>query len=110
MLTLLDTCQGDVQRHTKRFLVVKASWLDLRLLSHFPSGLSDAVSHKTSIDPLFPDKGFGTSDAETLDIVMDALDNLNAAGKMIGVISHIEALRQRISAQLRVIKKSWLGE
>jgi exonuclease SbcC len=45
-----------------------------------------------------------------LDIVLDALDNLNAAGKMIGVISHIEALRQRISAQLRVIKKSWLGE
>jgi exonuclease SbcC len=67
------------------------------------------VSHKTSIDPLFPDEGVGTSDAQTLDTALDALDNMNAAGKMIGVISHIEALRQRISTQLRVIKNSWLG-
>jgi exonuclease SbcC len=68
------------------------------------------VSHKTSIDPLFPDEGVGTSDAQTLDIALDALDNLNAAGKMIGVISHIEALKERISAQLRVTKKSGVSE
>jgi exonuclease SbcC len=48
-------------------------------------------------------------DAETLDIALDALDNLNASGKMIGVISHIEAMKERIPSQLRVNKKSGLG-
>jgi exonuclease SbcC len=48
-------------------------------------------------------------DAETLDIALDALDNLNASGKMIGVISHIEAMKERIPTQLRVTKKSGLG-
>ncbi|MEP3828382.1 MAG: SbcC/MukB-like Walker B domain-containing protein, partial [Lentilitoribacter sp.] len=71
--------------------------------------LSDLVSHKTSIDSLFLDEGFGTLDAETLDIALDALDNLNASGKMIGVISHIEAMKERIPTQLRVTKKSGLG-
>jgi exonuclease SbcC len=44
-----------------------------------------------------------------LDIALDALDNLNASGKMIGVISHIEAMKERIPTQLRVTKKSGLG-
>ena len=71
--------------------------------------LSDLVSHKTSIDSLFLDEGFGTLDAQTLDIALDALDNLNASGKMIGVISHIEAMKERIPAQIRVNKRSGLG-
>ncbi len=71
--------------------------------------LSDLVSHKTSIDSLFLDEGFGTLDAETLDIALDALDNLNATGKTIGVISHIEAMKERIPVQLKVTKKSGLG-
>lgn len=44
-----------------------------------------------------------------MDIALDALDNLNASGKMIGVISHIEAMKERIPIQLRVVKKSGLG-
>ena len=71
--------------------------------------LSDLVSHKTSIDSLFLDEGFGTLDSETLDIALDALDNLNATGKMIGVISHVEAMKERIPTQLVVTKKSGLG-
>jgi exonuclease SbcC len=71
--------------------------------------LSDLVSRKTSIDSLFIDEGFGTLDAETLDIVPDALDNLNESGKMSGLISHIEAMKERIPKQLRVTKKSGLG-
>ena len=71
--------------------------------------LSDLVSHKTSIDSLFLDEGFGTLDAETLDVALDALDNLNASGKMIGVISHIEAMKERIPTQLKVIKRNGVG-
>ena len=71
--------------------------------------MSDLVSHKTSIDSLFLDEGFGTLDSETLDTALDALDNLNASGKMIGVISHIEAMKDRIPVQILVRKANGLG-
>lgn len=71
--------------------------------------LSDLVSHKTSIDSLFLDEGFGTLDSETLEIALDALDNHNASGKMIGVISHIEAMKERIPVQIHVKKMHGLG-
>jgi exonuclease SbcC len=104
-LTVLDTWQGDVERDTKTLSGGESFLVSLALAL----ALSDLVSHKTSIDSLFLDEGFGTLDAETLDIALDALDNLNASGKMIGVISHIEAMKERIPTQLRVTKKSGLG-
>lgn len=66
--------------------------------------LSDLVSHKTRIDSLFLDEGFGTLDSETLDAALDALDALNASGKTIGVISHVEAMKERIPVQIKVKK------
>jgi exonuclease SbcC len=48
-------------------------------------------------------------DRETLDIALDALDNLNASGKMIGVISHVDALKERIPVQIEIRKMSGLG-
>jgi exonuclease SbcC len=104
-LTVLDTWQGDVERDTKTLSGGESFLVSLALAL----ALSDLVSHKTSIDSLFLDEGFGTLDAQTLDIALDALDNLNASGKMIGVISHIEAMKERIPTQLRVTKKSGLG-
>lgn len=71
--------------------------------------MSDLVSHKTQIESLFLDEGFGTLDQETLDIALDALDNLNATGKTIGVISHIEAMKERIAVQISVRKMNGLG-
>ncbi|MCZ2723441.1 SbcC/MukB-like Walker B domain-containing protein [Marinomonas sp. 15G1-11] len=71
--------------------------------------LSDLVSHKTSIDTLFLDEGFGTLDSETLEMALDALDNLHATGKMIGIISHVEALKDRIPVQVKVTKMTGLG-
>lgn len=104
-LRVLDTWQGDVERDTKTLSGGESFLVSLALAL----ALSDLVSHKTSIDSLFLDEGFGTLDSETLDIALDALDNLNASGKMIGVISHIEAMKERIPTQLRVTKKSGLG-
>jgi exonuclease SbcC len=71
--------------------------------------LSDLVSHKTRIDSLFLDEGFGTLDSETLDTALDALDALNATGKTIGVISHVEAMKERIPVQIKVKKINGLG-
>jgi len=104
-LSVIDTWQGDVERDTKTLSGGESFLVSLALAL----ALSDLVSHKTSIDSLFLDEGFGTLDSETLDIALDALDNLNASGKMIGVISHIEAMKERIPTQLRVTKKSGLG-
>lgn len=104
-LQVVDTWLADAVRDTKTLSGGESFLVSLALAL----GLSDLVSHKTSIDSLFLDEGFGTLDAETLDIALDALDNLNASGKMIGVISHVEALKERIPVQVRVNKGSGLG-
>lgn len=104
-LSVLDTWQGDVERDTKTLSGGESFLVSLALAL----ALSDLVSHKTSIDSLFLDEGFGTLDAETLDVALDALDNLNASGKMIGVISHIDAMKERIPTQLKVIKRNGVG-
>lgn len=104
-LSVIDTWQGDALRDTKTLSGGESFLVSLALAL----ALSDLVSHKTSIDSLFLDEGFGTLDADTLDIALNALDNLNASGKMIGVISHIEAMKERIPVQIKVHKRSGLG-
>ncbi len=104
-LEVLDTWQGDVARDCKTLSGGESFLVSLALAL----ALSDLVSHKTSIDSLFLDEGFGTLDGETLEVALDALDALNASGKMIGVISHVEALKERIPVQLKVHKGVGLG-
>ncbi|MEP7185643.1 MAG: SbcC/MukB-like Walker B domain-containing protein, partial [Rhodanobacter sp.] len=72
-------------------------------------GLSDLVSQRTSIDSFFLDEGFGTLDPESLDIALDALDRLNAGGKLIGVISHVQAVKERLPVQIQVVKHRGVG-
>ncbi len=104
-LEVVDTYQADAVRDTKTLSGGESFLVSLALAL----ALSDLVSHKTRIDSLFLDEGFGTLDRETLDIALDALDNLNASGKMIGVISHVEALKERIPVQIEIKKMSGLG-
>ena len=104
-LEVLDTWQGDSVRDTKTLSGGESFLVSLALAL----ALSDLVSNKTSIDSLFLDEGFGTLDNDTLEIALDALDNLNASGKMIGIISHVEALKERIAVQIKVEKQSGLG-
>ncbi|WAC43241.1 AAA family ATPase [Pseudomonas sp. SL4(2022)] len=104
-LEVLDTWQADAARDTKTLSGGESFLVSLALAL----ALSDLVSHKTSIDSLFLDEGFGTLDSETLEIALDALDNLNASGKMIGVISHVAALKERIPVQLKVHKSVGMG-
>lgn len=70
-------------------------------------GLADVVAAETGgalLDTLFVDEGFGTLDSDTLDLVMDTLDELRAGGRVVGLVSHVEELRQRIPVRLRVRK------
>ncbi|HCM64663.1 MAG TPA: exonuclease subunit SbcC [Morganella sp. (in: Bacteria)] len=104
-LQVTDTWQADAQRDTKTLSGGETFLVSLALAL----ALSDLVSHKTQIESLFLDEGFGTLDQETLDIALDALDNLNASGKTIGVISHIDAMKERIAVQISVRKMNGLG-
>ena len=64
------------------------------------------------LDTLFIDEGFGTLDPDSLDLAMDELDKLRAGGRMVGIISHVGALRERIRVGIEVTpstKGSTLG-
>lgn len=67
-------------------------------------GLSELASRHHPIDSLFIDEGFGTLDSETLEIALSALENLRSRGKTIGLISHVELLKERLSTQVRVVR------
>ena len=69
-------------------------------------GLSDLASHNVSIGSLFIDEGFGTLDNDTLETVISTLETLKAQGKTIGIISHVDSLKERIPVQIQVFKKS----
>ncbi len=58
------------------------------------------------MDSLFIDEGFGTLDAETQDLAMEILSRLGEGNKKIGIISHVENLKQRISSRITVTKTS----
>jgi exonuclease SbcC len=66
-------------------------------------GLSKMASHKVRVDSLFLDEGFGTLDEEALDMALSTLTSLRQEGKLIGVITHLEALKERIATQIEVI-------
>lgn len=104
-LQVVDTWQADALRDTRTLSGGESFLVSLALAL----ALSDLVSHKTQIESLFLDEGFGTLDAATLDGALDALDALNASGKTIGVISHVEAMKERIPVQIKVRKINGLG-
>ena len=60
------------------------------------------ASRKVRVDSLFLDEGFGTLDEETLETALETLSGLQQDGKLIGVISHVPALKERIGTQIQV--------
>ena len=70
-------------------------------------GLADAVTAEaagTPMEALFVDEGFGTLDEDTLDEVMNVLDGLREGGRIVGIVSHVAELRQRIPSRIQVAK------
>ncbi len=68
-------------------------------------GLSSLSSYRMSIESLFIDEGFGSLDADTLRISMDALERLQIHGRKIGVISHVAEMTERIPVQIQVTRR-----
>ena len=68
-------------------------------------GLAEVVTNQAggiTLDTLFIDEGFGSLDGDTLDIAMSTLDGLRSGGRTIGLISHVEAMKEQITAKLRI--------
>ena len=60
------------------------------------------ASKNVKVDSLFLDEGFGTLDEDSLEMALDTLSSLQEDGKLIGVISHISSLKERITTQIKV--------
>ncbi|TEW53626.1 chromosome segregation protein SMC [Psychromonas sp. RZ22] len=104
-LQVIDLWQANTIRDVKTLSGGESFLVSLGLAL----ALSNLVSHKTQIESLFLDEGFGTLDANTLEVALEALERLNATGKLIGIISHVDALKERISHQIHVSKGASAG-
>lgn len=101
-LSVIDHYQGDNRRSTRNLSGGEGFLISLALAL----GLSAMAGEKIRIDSLFLDEGFGTLDEETLDTALSALAALHQEGKMIGMISHVSAMQERIATQIRVIPQT----
>ncbi len=99
---LIDHYQTDQERYVdtssggEKFIISLALAL----------GLSDLASRNVQINSLFIDEGFGTLDSNTLETIISTLETLQSSGKIIGIISHVDSLKDRISTQIQVHKRS----
>lgn len=72
-------------------------------------GLAETVTAEAGgirLDTLFIDEGFGSLDEDTLEIAMSTLDDLRSGGRTVGLISHVEAMKEAIPAKLEVVKRA----
>ncbi|MCK5540051.1 MAG: AAA family ATPase [Deltaproteobacteria bacterium] len=97
-LNVIDYYQAGEIRSTKNLSGGESFIVSLALAL----GLSKMASRKVRVDSLFLDEGFGTLDEEALETALETLAGLQQGGKLIGVISHISALKERISTQITV--------
>ena len=67
-------------------------------------GLTSLNDQHFNIDMLFIDEGFGTLDSDSLDMVMNTLENLRNLGKRVGIISHVDTLKERIPAKIQLVR------
>lgn len=100
-LEVVDSYQGDSRRAADTLSGGESFLISLALAL----GLADLASENVTIGSLFIDEGFGSLDHEALDIALSALEKLQAqSSKTIGVISHVDLLKERIRTQVRLTK------
>ncbi len=97
-LNVIDNYQAGEIRSTKNLSGGESFIVSLALAL----GLSQMASRNVRIDSLFLDEGFGTLDDDSLETALETLAGLRQDGKLIGVISHVTALKERIGTQIQV--------
>ena len=102
-LMVLDQYMGNERRSVKTLSGGETFMISLSLAL----ALSDLASRNVKLESLFIDEGFGTLDPETLETALCTLEKLQQEGqKNIGIISHVESIKERISTQIRLQKDS----
>lgn len=101
-LNVIDSYQGGQIRSTRNLSGGESFIVSLALAL----GLSQMSSRNIKLDSLFLDEGFGSLDEDALQTALDTLASLQGDGKLIGIISHVPALKERISTQIQVEPKS----
>ena len=97
-LNVVDNYQAGEIRSTKNLSGGESFIVSLSLAL----GLSKMASRKVRVDSLFLDEGFGTLDEDALETALETLSGLQQDGKLIGIISHVSALKERISTLISV--------
>ncbi len=97
-LSVIDQWQAGEVRSTRNLSGGESFIVSLALAL----GLSQMSSRNVSVDSLFLDEGFGTLDEEALETALKTLGSLQQTGKLIGIISHVPALRDRIATHIKV--------
>jgi exonuclease SbcC len=97
-LNVIDNYQAGEIRSTKNLSGGESFLISLALAL----GLSGMASRNVRVDSLFLDEGFGTLDEEALETALDTLSGLQQEGKLIGVISHVQALKDRIATRIEI--------
>lgn len=97
-LMVIDQDMGDEQRSVHSLSGGESFLVSLALAL----GLASLSSNRVRVESLFIDEGFGSLDADTLRVAMDALDGLQAMGRKVGVISHVQEMTERIATKVLV--------
>ncbi|WP_249672832.1 AAA family ATPase [Pseudomonas abieticivorans] len=97
-LLVVDTEMGDEARSVHSLSGGETFLVSLALAL----GLASMASSTLKIESLFIDEGFGSLDPESLQLAMDALDGLQAQGRKVAVISHVQEMHERIPVQIQV--------
>ena len=98
-LLVIDNYQAGEIRSTRNLSGGESFLVSLALAL----GLSAMASHNVRVDSLFLDEGFGALDEEALDVALQTLAELQQDGKLIGVISHVPMLKDRIDLRIQVL-------
>ncbi len=101
-LNVVDNYQAGEIRSTKNLSGGESFIVSLSLAL----GLSKMSSRRVRVDSLFLDEGFGTLDEDALDTALETLAGLHQDGKLIGIISHVSALQERIVTQISILPVS----
>lgn len=99
-LDVIDAWQGGERRSTRNLSGGESFIVSLALAL----GLARMAGRRVRVESLFLDEGFGTLDDEALDTALQTLAGLHQDGTLIGVISHVGALKERISTQIQVAR------
>ncbi|WP_339494673.1 AAA family ATPase [Pseudomonas sp. RA_105y_Pfl2_P56] len=100
-LLVMDTEMGDELRSVHSLSGGETFLVSLALAL----GLASMASSTLKIESLFIDEGFGSLDPQSLQLAMDALDGLQAQGRKVAVISHVQEMHERIPVQIQVLRQ-----